>query len=232
VKTMVDVQNVTDILSSTITTAAENTATSAAEIVPGLIAAIFIFIVGWIIAVIVSGIFARFLRFVRLEDYLKAHRVDNALGKVKLSDILTKLLKYYIILIFLQAAFSLVALGTISIFLTGLLLYAPALIAAILLVLVAILLGEYVKQIIMELRSKSTMVQFIARATKFVIIFIGITMGLSTAKISTFLLEMIFITIIGAVVFGLALAIGIAFGLGGQKDAQQMIGEWRKHLKV
>ena len=231
-KTMVDVQNVTDILSSTITSAAENTATSAAQIVPGLIAAIFIFIVGWIIAVLVSGIFSRLLRVVKLEDYLKVHKVDNALGKVKLSDVLTKLLKYYIILIFLQAAFSLVALGTISLFLTGLLNYAPAFIAAILLVLVAILLGEYVKQIILELRTKSPMVQFVARATKFVIIFVGITMAMATARIDTTLLNAVFIVVLQALVFGIALAIGIAFGLGGQKDAQQMVGEWRKHLKV
>ncbi|MBN1170446.1 hypothetical protein JXA56_05445 [Candidatus Micrarchaeota archaeon] len=229
---MVDVENVTDVLSATINGAVENTVTSAANIFPGLIAAIIIFIIGWIVAVVISGIFSRLLRFLRLEDYLKSHKVDNALGKVMLSNVLTKLLKYYIILIFLQEAVSFLALGTISLFLAGFLFYAPALIAAIVLVLVAILLGEYVKQIILELRNKSTMVQLIARATKFVIIFVGITMAMGTANIDTTLLNGMFIVMLQAVTFGIALAVGIAFGLGGQKDAQQMIGEWRKHLKV
>lgn len=229
---MVDIQNVTDVIGATLTGAVENTATSAANIFPGLIAAIIIFIVGWIVAVVISGIFSRLLRFLRLEDYLKSHRVDNALGKVMLSDVLTKLLKYYIILIFLQEAVSFLALGTISLFLTGVLFYAPALIAAIILVLVAILLGEYVKQIILELRNKSPIVQFIARATKFVIIFVGITMAMATANIDTALLNGAFLVILQGMAFGIALAVGIAFGLGGQKDAQQVISEWRKHLKV
>lgn len=229
---MVDVENVTDVLSATLNGAIENTATSAAAIFPGIIAAIIILLVGWIVAIVISGVFSRLLRFLRLEDYLKSHKVDNALGKVMLSDVLTKLLKYYIILIFLQEAVSFLALGTISLFLTGLLFYAPALIAAILLVLVAILLGEYVKQIILDLRNKSPIVQFIARATKFVIIFVGITMAMATANIDTTLLNGAFLVILQAMVLGIALAVGIAFGLGGQKDAQQMIGEWRKHLKV
>lgn len=229
---MVDVQNVTDVLTSTFTGAVENTVTNTAEVLPGLIAAIIIFLIGWIIAVLISRIFGGILKAINLEAFLKDHRVADALGRVRISDVLVKILKYYILLVFLQAAVSFIALGTISAFLTSVLVYAPVLIAALLVVLTAVILGEYIKHSIMDLHLKSPMVRFAARGTKLVVIYVGVTMAMATAGFDTSLISSIFLVVLQAMVFGIALAVGIAFGLGGQKDAQQMLGEWRKHLKV
>jgi len=229
---MVDVQNVTAVLSNTFTGALENTVTNTAEILPGLIAAIIVFIIGWIVAVIVSRIFGGLLKAIKLESFLKDHKVEDSLGSVKISDVLVKIIKYYIILIFLQAAASLVTLGTVSAFLATVLVYAPVLIAAVLVVLAAVILGEYIKESILDLRSKSAMVQFVARATKLVVIYIGVTMAMATAGFDTTLVSNIFLVVLQAMVYGIALAIGIAFGLGGQKDASDMVGKWRKMLKI
>lgn len=229
---MVNLDNATAVLVSTLSTAAENTATNAAAVLPGLLAAIIVFVLGWVVAVIISRIFAGLLRLIKLEDFLKEHKVEDSLGTVKISHVLVKILKYYIILIFLQAAVSLIELGTISMFLSELLIYAPVFIGALLIALVAVILGEYVKEVILELAAKSAIVRFIARATKLVIIFIGITMALATAGFETSLISNIFLIVLQALVFGIALAVGIAFGLGGQKDAADVVGKWRKHLKL
>jgi len=229
---MVDVQNVTDILSTTLTGAVENTVANTQEILPGLLYAIIIFIIGWIVAFLVSRIFGGLLKAINLEKFLQDHRVGDALGKVRISDVLVKILKYYILLIFLQAAVSFIALGTISAFLTEVLIYVPVLIAAVLVVLTAVILGEYIKHSILDLHLKSPMVRLVARASKLIVIYVGVTMALATARFDTTLISSIFIVTLQAMVFGLALAFGIAFGLGGQKDAQDMIGRWRKHLKV
>jgi uncharacterized membrane protein len=228
---MVDVQNVTDVLSATFSGAADNLVTNTAEVLPGFIAAIIVFLIGWIVAVIISRVIGGVLKAIKLEMFLKDHKVEDALGSVKISDVLVKIVKYYIILIFLQAAASLVTLGTVSAFLTAVLIYAPVLIAAVLVVLAAVILGEYIKESILELKSKSPMVQLFARATKWVVIYVGVTMALATAGFDTTLISNIFLIILQALVYGIALAVGIAFGLGGQKDAQELVGKSRKMLK-
>ncbi len=222
----------TDAIISGATKAIETSATNITLFLPNLIVAILVLIFGWVIATLISRVFAALLKSVKLEDYLKQHKVGDALGTVKVSSVLTKVVKYYVILLFFEQAASFVALGDVSDFLRVVLFYAPLLIAGVLVALVAFLLGEYIKESLEELDPKSALVKFVARASKWVIVYVGVTMALATAHFDTVLLNGIFLTILQALVYGLALAFGIAFGFGGQKDAQDMLGDWRKHLKV
>ncbi|MBU0590604.1 hypothetical protein KKF81_00550 [Candidatus Micrarchaeota archaeon] len=229
---MVELNNATDVLMATISSAVENTANNIATALPGLVFAILLFIIGWVLAVIISRIFAGLLKAIKFEIFLKEHRVDDALGTVKISNVFVKILKYYIILIFLQAAVSMIELNTLSFFMASVLVYAPVLIGAVLLALMAVIIGEYVKEILLDLGSKSPFVILVARGSKLLIIYIGITMALETIGFSTTLLNQIFVTVLQAAVYGIALAIGISFGLGGQKDAQDFVSRWRKHFRI
>ena len=220
------------VLMDTLNNAVQTTADSAVLLLPGLIAAILVFVLGWVVAFLVSRLFSWLMKAIRFEEFLKQHKVEDSLGTVKVSDVLTKIIKYYVLLIFLQAAVSLVALGTITTYLGAVLLYAPVLIAAVMIVLLAVIFGEYLKEAILELDKKSSMVKMVARGTKLVIIYVGLTMALATAGFNTLLITGIFMTVLQAAVFGIALAIGIAFGLGGQEDARDVIKSTRKNLKV
>ncbi len=204
---------------------------STIDMLPSLIAALLVFVLGWIIAIIISKIFGRILKLVKLEEFLRMHKLDDALGSVKLSDIFVKIVKIYVILVFLQTALSLVALGQLSAFLYMVILYVPVLIGAILVIVAAAVAGEYVKEKILEL-GKTNYGIFVARGAKFAIIVLGLITGLNTAGFDTSLLNSVLITIVQAVIFGLGLAFGIAFGLGGQDDAKDMVKKARKNLKV
>ncbi len=212
--------------------AVQTTANSAVELLPGLIAAILVVVLGWVVAFIVSRLFAGLMKAIRFEQFLADHKVEDALGTVRITDVLTKIVKYYVLLIFLQAAVSLVSLGTITAYLTTVLLYAPVLIAAVMILLLAMIFGEYLKEAIVDLDKKSSMVKLTARGTKLVIMYVGATMALATAGFNTVLITGIFMTVIQAAAFGLALALGIAFGLGGQDDAKDVIKSTRKNLKI
>ncbi len=215
-----------------VVTAVQNTANDAAALLPGLIAAILVFVLGWIVSYIISRLVAHILKGIRLEEFLTSHKVEDSLGTVKISDVLVKIVKYYVLLIFFQAAVSFVSLGTISAYLTMVLLYAPVLIAAVILMLVAVIFGEYLKEAIIDLDKKSSMVKMVARGVKLLIIYVGFTMALATAGFNTTLITGIFLTLIQAAAFGIALALGIAFGLGGQDDAKDIIKSSRKNLKI
>jgi hypothetical protein len=215
-----------------VNTAVQNITVSSIELIPSIIATVLVLVLGWVVAFIVSRLFAGLLRTIKLEEFLKTHKVEDALGSVKISDVLTKIVKYYVLLIFIQAAVSYVAPQAVVDFLGDALLKLPLIISAIIIVLIAVIFGEYLKEAIVELDKKSATVKLSARAVKLVVIYIGVTMGLDTVHISTTILTGIFLTVIQAVAFGIALALGIAFGLGGQEDAKEVIKSSRKNLKV
>jgi len=200
--------------------------------VPGLIAAILVFLLGWVIAVLVSRFFGRILKAIKFEQFLKEQKVHEALGTVVISNVLTKILYYYVVVIFLQQAFLFVSLGTVSTFFTSLLAYLPVLIGAVLLIVAAAIIGEFVKMRIIAIGAKSTTIHFLGRATKALIVFLGIMSGLETAGFKTTLIQQTFVVLAAAIAFGFALAFGIAFGLGSQEDARDWMKAVRKQFKV
>lgn len=219
-------------LMDSVNTAVQNVTVSSIELIPQIIATVLVLVLGWVVAFILSRLFASLLRTIRLEDFLKTHKVEDALGSVKISDVLVKIVKYYVLLIFIQAAVSYVAPQAVVDFMGRALLELPLIISAIIIVLIAVIFGEYLKEAVTELDKKSATVKLSARAVKLVVIYIGLTMGLETVHISTTILTGIFLTLVQAAAFGIALALGIAFGLGGQDDAKDVIKSARKNLKV
>jgi hypothetical protein len=220
------------VLMDTVTATIQNLAPDAIRLALELVLALVIFVLGWIVAVLVSRFVLSLLKLIKLEHFLKSHKLEDSLGSVKVSDVLAKLAKYYVLLLFLQIAVSLLDMGSLTMFLTNLLFYLPVLIGAALIVLVAVIIGEYIKESIIELNARSQMVKLSARALKLVLVVIGVVMGLATAGFNTALITSIIITLVQASAFGIALALGIAFGLGGQEDAKDLIKTGRQSLKI
>jgi hypothetical protein len=194
--------------------------------------AIVIFFLGWIIAELARRIFGRILKMVKFEQFLKEQKVSEALGTVVISTVLTKILYYYIIVIFLQASFSILNLGTVAAFITQLLTFLPLLIGAVLLVVAAALIGEFIKKRVIEVGRKSPTVIFLGRAAKAVIIFLGLVSALGTMDYRVTIIESTFVALATAVFFGLALAFGLAFGLGAQGEAKEVVKSLRKKYKI
>jgi len=200
------------------------------EVLPNMLMAIILILLGWVIAILIKRFLLRLLKTMKFEEYLKSQKLDKALGNVVISDVLAMILYYYVLIVFFQAAFDLVYLTTISAFIGRILMYVPVLIGAVLLVVLAALTGEYIKILILQLEEKSGAVQVIARVVKFLVIYVGIVMGLSTMGFNTEILNATFISLSQAVFFGIALAFGISFGLGGQDAAKDWIKTARTKL--
>lgn len=69
---------------------------------------------------------------------------------------------------------------------------------------------------------------WLADATKVIVVFLAIIMGLGTMGFDTVIIASSFIAILQGLVYGIALAFGLAFGLGGQDDAKDIIKIVRK----
>lgn len=209
---------------------AQTTVASTVDILKGLVLAIIIFVLGWIVAIIISRIFAGFLKAIRLESYLKEHKLEDALGSVKISNVLVRILKYFLMLVALQFTVFMVELGTVGVFLSEVIVFATQLIGAFVMLLLAVLLGEYAKESIKEL-SRSPAVNLTARAVKLLVVYVAATVVLSPWYDTTLLANFL-LTLLQAAAFGVALAFGIAFGLGSQDEAKDMVKKGRKHLRI
>ena len=202
-------------------------------LIPNLVAAVILFLIGWAIAIFLSRVFEELLRFIKLEKFLAQHKVGDALGKLRISTALTKIVKYYLLLIFVQASVFLIqGLGTISNFLNTVVLWASVFVGAALLLVIAAILGELVRQKILAIEGKSKVIIWAANIGKAIVLFFGVVMAITTLGINAQILIDSFITILQGLVWGISLAFAIAFGLGGQEDAKGIIKDSRKHFKV
>jgi len=199
---------------------------------PNAIAAVVIAVLGLVVANIIAMLLRKLFVAIKFEGFLAQHRLQDALGKVKLSDALVLLIKYYILLVFVQAAVALLALGTISEFLANVTNFAPKVIGAILVVIVAAIAGELFKEKFMEIQRKEPYMQTLGTLAKYLTIFVGVVMGLDALGFQTSLLTAVLVTFLQTAGAAIALAIGLAFGLGGQEAAKSWIGTARKRLEV
>mgnify|MGYP001309567890 CR=1 FL=1 len=224
-----EVPTTAEALSSALMQGFQDAVASLIAFVPSLIFAVILFLIGWGIAVVAARIVKNFLKFVSLEKFLKERRLSDALGEVTLSNVLEKLTKYYILLVFLQASVAMLSLGTISVFLNGVLAFAPLLIGAALLLVVAAIVGELFKVRIIEM-GKAAYLELVGSGVKFVIVFLGLVAALQTVGFDVSIFEQTFLTLLNGLVIGIALAFAIAFGLGGQNEAKDMIKTMRSKL--
>jgi hypothetical protein len=213
----------TEMLQAAVDVESVRLAASLADLLPRMLLAIILILLGWVVALLLKRVVLKILKGMKFEDYLKSQKLDKALGAIVVSEVLGMMVYYYTLTLFFQSAFDMVYLTTLSVFIGMLLAYVPIVIGAVLIVLLAALLGEYVKVLTLQLDEKSGMVQIGARVAKLLVIYVGAVMGLSMLGFNTAILDSLFITLAQAVFFGFALAFGIAFGFGGQESAKDWI---------
>ena len=228
---MVDyIQTLVNTLSTAFTRGTQQAITALAQFIPDVIFAAVLFVIGWGAAIVISKAVNRIFKLIDLEKIVKDRRLSGALGKATLSNVLEKLAKYYVKLVFLQTSIAMLHLGTISTFLNGLAALGPVLVGAGLLVVIAALAGELVKIRIIEM-GKASYLEVVGSAGKVIIIFLGLVSGLQTMKVDVTIFQQTFLTLLNGVVLAIGLAVAIAFGLGGQNDAKDMIKTMRTKLK-
>ncbi len=205
---------------------------NAGTLIFGIVYAAVVVVIGWIIGSLVGEVTKSILDFIKLEQFLKAHKVQDALGSVQVSKVLVQLVKYWVILVFVQVAVAMLALGPLSDFIGKVVDFAPKVIGAMLIVLFAAIIGELAKEKVYEVHEKESYMRLIGTGAKYVVVFMGLIVGLDTIGFPTSIVNSTFITIVQALGLAFALAFGLAFGFGGQDTAKEWVKEWKKRLHV
>lgn len=196
-----------------------------ASFVPNLVIAIIIFAIGWVLAALIEKL---------VETVFKSLKIDAALKSAGLEDVVKRsghnlnsglfvgaLVKWFIVVVFLIASFDVLKLNQVTVFLRDVVAYLPQVIIAVLILMVAVIIANAMQKIVVASSRAAHIVhaELLGRITKWSIWIFALLTALFNLGIAPGLIQ----TILTAIFAGAALAIGLAFGLGGKDAAQKLV---------
>jgi len=197
------------------------------DTVPGLVAAIIVGIIGYLVAKLVGYVVEEGLKRAGLDRKVRQEGLAKALGDSSWSHILGVVLKWYIFLIFLNPAVSLLHLGSLSAFLMAVILWAPSVIAAVLIVMFGLIVAEMSYDKIAK--PKKPMITVIAKITKVVIVFAVVIIALNQIGIDISFAENTVLILVAGITLAIAIAIGVAFAYGLKPHAKEICDKFAKY---
>jgi hypothetical protein len=204
-----------------------------AGVLPKIVAAFLIFIVGWIIAALIGKLVTRLVRALKVDNALRGTEVERTVNRagftLDIARLLGGLVEWFIIVVAFVAAFDVLGLVAVNLFLLSVLNYVPNIIVAVVILVVAAVIGEVLQKIVRGSATAAGMraASLAGSVTKWAIWIFAILSALLQLQIATPFLE----TLFTGIVVALSLAFGLAFGLGGQHAATEAIAKVRSEVE-
>lgn len=196
------------------------------QFLPKLVLAIIIFIAGWVIGSVLAEVISKIIKALKIDSLLQhagaGDLVHRAGFNLDTGAFLGGLVKWFIIVVFLVASLGVFQLDAVNAFLMNVVLgYIPQVIVATLILVVGAVLADVAKKVLTggahALESKSA--EFIGGIARWAIWIVALLAALNQLGIAGGMVQTLFTGFIAA----LALALGLAFGLGGKDAAARYI---------
>jgi hypothetical protein len=201
----------------------------AGTFIPNIIAGIIVLLIGIILGSIVKRVVLEAFRIFRIEDYLHKYGVPEAKKEFSWSVILAEIVRWFVIILFLIPAADIWRLPQIGVLLNTFLLYIPNVFVAAIMALVGMVLARLAHDVVLASTREispegSQAIASVARVAINIFVLLAVLNQLGVAQ------DLIRILFTGFVAM-IAIAGGIAFGLGGQETAKIILDAIRKKLK-
>jgi hypothetical protein len=195
---------------------------------PQLIGAVLVLILGWIIAGLVAGLVERGLRAIGFERAAQSTGITGFVQRSgsnwSVSRIVAEIVKWFIRLVAIQAAASILGMAQITAIINSILLWLPNLVVALAIVVIGALIANFVAGLV---RGATAQMGFtnpgvLSAIARYAILIFAIVAAVDQLGIAETIINTLFIGAVATV----ALAAGLAFGLGGQHTAAQITQGW------
>lgn len=192
------------------------------------IAGLIVLIIGVIVAALVRQLLLEILKALHVENFLRRYGVPEARGDLKWSNILSEITRWFVIILFLVPAVKVWGVPEATSVLNGIIFYIPQVFIATVLALVGLVFANLAHDVVLASvhgvsPETSRIVAAIAKWSIIIFVTFGVLVQLGVAA------DLIRILFTGIVAM-LAIAGGIAFGLGGQGTARDFLDDLRKRL--
>ena len=203
-------------------------------VIPLILGALIVFVLGLIIASVLELVVVKIVRLIKLDSLLMRSGVEEYLkrGGLRLDTgkFFGKIVYWFVVVAFVLAASDILKFYAFSNFLNSTILtYIPNLIVAVLILLSALIIAGFLKTIIKTSVSGARLegANFLGSLAWWTIVVFGLLAALVQLGIASSLFNII----ISGLVAMVALAGGIAFGLGGKEHASHFISKMRDQLE-
>jgi len=203
--------------------------------VPGLLGAIVLFILGWIVGSIIGKAVTQLFAVLKVDKLFEsagATEFMNRAGlKLNVSGFLGALVKWFIIVVFLMASLQIIGLTQVNDFLReAVLYYLPKVVIAALVLVIATVLADAMQKLVKASAKAANIssANMLGSITLYSIWIFAFIIALSELGIATAFMQILFTGFIAA----LALALGLAFGLGGKEAASRAVEKLSNDMSV
>ena len=193
--------------------------------IPALIGAIVVLVIGWVLSNILARLVRTVLMKVGFEKAASRTGVTSLVARGGTADrgaswVMGELVKWFIRLIFLGAAAQILHMSAVSNLLNSIVLWIPNLIVALVTLLLGMLLADVLGPVVRGAASRGGLgnPDLLATLAEFGVMAFAVIVALNQLGIAKELVDALFI----GMVFAMALAIGLAFGLGGRETAGEI----------
>ena len=201
---------------------------------PQLFAALVVILLGCIIAVILGKTAAYIVRSLQLDralDQLGFGKIVSRAGfHMDSPYFFYELVKWFIIVVFLMAATNILGLTQVTDFLSKVVYYIPNVFVATFILAIGVLVARFIEGVVSGAgrAAELSSAHFLGTLSKWAVVVFSFVIALDQLGVAS---EIIRIAITG-VVAGFAIAIGLAFGLGGKSHAEELISVFRKKVNM
>lgn len=202
---------------------------TAAAFVPNLISGLIIFLIGVLLASLVKRLIIELLNALKIEHYLKKYEIPEARKDFSWTNILAEIARWFVIVLFLIPTADVWGLPQVTTILNTFLLYLPNVFVAAIIGLVGMVFAKLTAELVRaSTRQFSPDVSRTLSTTVRIAISIFVLLAvLNQLGVAQDLIRILFTGFVAMI----AIAGGIAFGLGGKDFAHALLEKLQKKLQ-
>lgn len=196
------------------------------SVLPSFLFAAGILLIGYLIARLVERSTDALLSRINFNKVAEAGGLSEAVGRTgtRLDPIhvVGKLLFWLVMLVVILLASAALGLNSINVMFGTMLSYIPTLFAAVIIVILGMIVGEFVRAIVLASAGGVEGVPTLAKVAKVAVVLIAVFMAMQQMGVAAEIITAAFTATVGAI----ALAAGLAFGLGNRDLAGEITRRW------
>lgn len=195
-------------------------------LLPPILAAVIILIAGYVMARQVAKWVDGTLRRLNFKAMADAGGITEAVERtgrgLDPGGAMARLVFWLVMLVVILLASTALGLESINTMFGAMIAFLPTLVAAVVIVVLSVILGEFVRVVLLASAGTVAGVPTLAKLVKATVVLIGAFMALMQLGVAPEIVTSAFVLILGAV----ALATGLAFGLGNKELAGEITRRW------
>lgn len=202
---------------------------------PQFLAGLVLLLIGLVVAAVLKELVIRFLKILRIEewfgsvtDWFSQVKSDAEAKRNVWPNLLAELVRWTVVILFLVPAAEAWGLPKVTELLNQFLLYIPNVFVAVVIGFIGLVIGNLIHDLVIHTSKGlgSTSASLLGTVARYAIVFFTALVVLNQLGVAADLIRILFTGIVAM----LAIAGGLAFGLGGQGAAKSALDEFIKRV--